>query len=434
MVPKYTIGIVGLWHLGEVYSACLAEIGHTVIGLDLDKKVIDNLKKNIPPLAEPKLAELLEKNKKQGRLSFTTDFSKIEDCDVVWLTFDVPVDENDVADASSVLGAMEKLAQFLKRDVTIAVSSQIPVGTSRSLIDLVHKLRPDLAFGYFYSPENLRLGEGVRCFMEQERIVVGADSEKALAVARGIFSPLKAKIMSMIPASAEMAKHALNAWLATSIGFANDLADVCERVGADVEDVIRSLKSEPRIGQKAYLFAGLGFAGWSIARDLKALLAAAEDEHIDLPVISGAYLKNRSRTKIVVERLTTLLGDMRGKTIALYGVTYKAGTPTLKHSQALEIEKELRDAGANLRLYDPLASPEEVATLTPSPFFRDPYEAATGADIVVIPVPDGRLKDMDFKKLAGLVRSRRLFDAQNILITKEPDIRTAGFEYSSIGR
>ncbi|MEK7509207.1 MAG: nucleotide sugar dehydrogenase [Patescibacteria group bacterium] len=434
MSSGYIIGVIGLWHLGEVYSACLAEIGHTVVGLSEDITLIENFQKNIPPLAEPKLTELLEANQKAGRLSFSTDLSKVKDSTIVWFTEDVPTDENDTADVSGLIGTAKKIAPYLFQGVTIAVSSQLPVGTSANIIETIKATRPDLQFEYFYSPENLRLGDAVRCFMEQKRVVVGAQTPRGLEVAREIFAPLKTEIVSMSPASAEMAKHALNAWLATSIGFANDLADVCEKVGADVEDVIKALKSEPRVGEKAYLFAGLGFAGWSIARDLKVLMAVAGEKHIELPIIAGAYAKNRARTSIVLARLRERFGEIKGKTFAIFGVTYKAGTPTLRHSQSLQVEAELWAAGATIRLYDPLARADDVAVVTPAAFFNDPYEAVQGADGVLILVPDRALQELDFKKIASIMRTPFLFDAQNILVSKETTIRAEGIEYSSIGR
>ncbi|OGG58860.1 hypothetical protein A2765_00575 [Candidatus Kaiserbacteria bacterium RIFCSPHIGHO2_01_FULL_56_24] len=434
MGSGYTIGVIGLWHLGEVYAASLAEIGHTVIGLSDDATLVGNFQKNIPPLAEPRLAELLAANQESGGLSFSTDFSKIKDCNVVWFTQDVPTDENDTVDVSGVLDAARDAARYFADGVTVAVSSQLPVGTSAKIIEVVRSARPELSFGYFYSPENLRLGDAVKCFMEQERVVVGAATPGALKAAQDIFSPLKTEIISMSPASAEMAKHAMNAWLATSISFTNDLADVCEKTGADIEDVIRALKSEPRVGSKAYLFAGLGFAGWSIARDLKALMAVAGEKHIELPIIAGAYAKNRARTGVVLARLQERYGDIKGKTFAIFGVTYKVGTPTLRHSQSLQIEEQLRAAGATVRLYDPLAKAEEVAAATSAPFFNDPYEAAQGADGVLVLVPDRALREFDFKKIASSMKTPFLFDAQNILIPKEGDIRAAGIEYSSIGR
>ncbi len=434
MDVQYKIAVVGLWHLGEVYSACLAELGHTVIGIAEDSALVANFQKNIPPLAEPRLAELLESNQKSGRLSYTADYSKVKECNVVWFTFDTPVDDEDEVNLSPVWDALQKAIPHLENGVVVAVSSQLPVGTSKQIIEKIKAARPELQFSYFYSPENLRLGDAVRCFMEPGRIVIGADSRGALDAANNIFSKLNAEIITMKTASAEMAKHAMNAWLATSISFTNDIADICERNGADVEDVVRALKAEPRVGPKAYLFAGLGFSGGTLGRDLKALLAAARHDRIELPIVSGAYVKNRNRNDIVLARLRQCFGEVQGKTIAIFGITYKPGTPTLRRSQPLEIEAELRAAGAVLRLSDPLAVAEEVAARTPSPLFRDPYEAAQGADAALVLTPDPKLRDLDFLKLKTVMRTPVLFDAQNILISKEADIKSAGFTYLSIGR
>lgn len=433
-MPKKSIAILGLWHLGEVYSACLAEIGHSVIGYSEDKDLIEKFKKNIPPLAEPGLPELLEKNQKSGNLSFTTDFSSIRNCDVVWLTFDVPVDQDDKADISGVLQAVRKISPLLKQNVTITVSSQIPVGTSQLIIKKIKTLRPDLSFNYFYTPENLRLGDAVKCFMEPQRIVIGAQQPEALTTARDIFMPLEAEIIAMSTASAEMAKHAMNAWLATSISFTNDLADICEKMGADIEEVVQALKSEPRVGHKAYLFAGLGFSGGTLARDVQSLLSAAKKLKTDLPVIRGTLEKNKRRHSVVVPHLKQSMGSLRGKTITLLGVTYKSGTSTLRRSQPLLIEQELRKVGAKVRLYDPLANPKDIAAYTKSFFTDDLYKAAEGSNAIVVTVPDFSLKDTDFKRLAAVMHKPRIFDAQNVLVSKEKEIREAGFSYSSIGR
>lgn len=434
MTSPHKIAVIGLWHLGEIYSVCFAELGHTVVGISEETAVVENLRKGIPPLPEPKLGELLESNQKAGRLSYATNWEKVRDADIVWLTFDTPVDDNDEVDISVVLEALEKATPHLKDGVVLAVSSQLPVGTSAKLCERVRAARPELRFSYFYSPENLRLGDAVRCFMEPGRIVVGADSPEALGVAKNVFAKLNVEIISMTPASAEMAKHAMNSWLAMSISFTNDLADVCEAVGADVEDVIKALKSEPRVGGKAFLFPGLGFSGGTLGRDLKALLAIAREKKIELPVIAAIYAKNQYRSVIVLNRLEKQFGSVKKRTIGIFGVTYKSGTPTLRRSQPLEIEAQLRGAGASLRLYDPLAIPEEVAARTPSPFFRDPYEAARDTEIVLVLSPDPKLRELDFKKLKSVMKAPVIFDAQNILVSKEAEIRSAGFTYFSIGR
>lgn len=434
MKNSHAIAVLGLWHLGEVYSACLAELGHQVIGISDDTALIEGLQKNIPPLAEPRLVDLLLGNQRAGQLFYSTDYSEIEKANVVWLTLDTPVNEEDEVDLTPVFAEVQKVIPHLGQGVVIAVSSQLPVGTSKKIQEMIRAARPDLRFEYFYTPENLRLGEAVQCFMEPGRIVIGADTEAALEAAKNIFSKLNAEIVPMSVASAEMSKHALNAWLATSISFTNDLADVSEQVGADVEDVIKALKTDPRVGQKSYLFAGLGFSGGTLGRDLKALTQVAQTYGLEIPMISGAYIKNSKRDAIVENRLIKEWGTISGKTIAMLGVTYKAGTSTLRRSQPLSIEARLRKLGATMRLYDPLAIPQEVAQVTPSAFFRDPYEAAKGCDIVLIMTPSREYRELDFKKLGEGMYTPLVFDTANILVPVETNIKAAGVRYIRIGR
>ena len=434
MNSSHKIAVLGLWHLGEVYSVCLAELGHNVIGISEDKAVVENFMKNIPPLAEPKLAELLAANRAAGRLSYTTEFAAIKECDVAWITFDTPVNDDDEADVGVVLKAIEKVAPHFREGVLLVVSSQIPVGTSEKIVELVKKLRPSLKFEYAYSPENLRLGDAVRCFMEPGRVVVGTKSEKALATFKELFAKLNTEIVSMSPASAEMTKHALNAWLATSISFTNDIADLCEQYGADVEAVVKALKSDPRVGSKAYLFAGLGFSGGTLGRDLKAMMKAATGHGMKVPVVESVFLKNKNRNTVVEKRLEGELGPVKGKTFAMFGVTYKAGTSTLRRSQPLEIERSLREKGAQFRLYDPWAKAEEVKSITPSLFFNDPYAAADGVDGILVMTPWRDFGNLDFKKMRAMTKGALLFDTCNILCDKEEAIKAAGFNYLSIGR
>jgi UDPglucose 6-dehydrogenase len=299
---------------------------------------------------------------------------------------------------------------------------------------MVKKINPKLDFKYLYSPENLRLGDAVRCFMEPGRVVAGTEHEKGLAIFKDILSKLNAEIVPMSPASAEMTKHALNAFLATSISFTNDIADLCEKYGADVEAVVKALKSDPRIGPKAYLFAGLGFSGGTLGRDLQAMMQAAKAGGVKVPVIESAFLKNKSRNAIVQKKLEKAMGNLRGKTFAMFGVTYKAGTSTLRRSQPLEIEQMLRKRGAAFRLYDPWAHEEEVVGVTSSPFFSHPYVSVEGVDGILVMTPWRDFKDLDFVKLRKATKGSLLFDTCNILCDKEKEIKEAGFDYWSIGR
>ncbi len=427
MKSDYKIAVVGLWHLGETYSSGLAKLGHRVFGITDDRASADNFMKFQPPLAEPGLEELLRENIAAGRLSYSPDYSVVSGANVFWVTFDTPVDDNDDVDLSVVFNAFERAIPFFQNDVLVVVTSQLPVGNSQKIRELISAKRPDLKFGYVYTPENLRLGEALKCFSEPGRIVAGVDSPDSLTKIKEIFSPLKAEILTMSPASAEMAKHALNGFLATSLSFINDIADVCEKAGADVLDVIKALKSDPRIGPKAYLDASLGFSGGTLGRDLKALGHFAKSTGINLPVIENVYSKNRTRKNWVVEKLTSELGDLRGVKVAILGLTYKAGTSTLRRSQALEVAADLKKAGAILSLQDPKAEREDI--------LRDPYQAAKGAAVVVLMTPWPDYKDLDLKKLKEASAEKAVFlDTRNFLYQKEDEIIKAGFKYQGIGR
>ena len=434
MSASYKIGVISLWHLGEIYSTGLAELGHSVIAIDDDEEIIRNFKNNIPPLAEPKLTELIASNKSAGRILYSSDLSKIKECEVVWITFDTPVNNDDEVQLDIVFKSVERAIPYLRDGVLFIVSSQIPIGTSRKIVAMIKDKRPEMIFYYAYLPENLRLGEAVRCFMNPGRIVVGTEDNEALTKIKEIFSPLNVEIVVMNPSSAEMTKHSLNTFLATSISLANDIADLCELYGADVEEVIKTLKSDPRIGPKAYLFAGLGFSGGTLGRDLKAMLMAGRAQAIELPVIESVFLKNKSRNAIVEQRLIKELGDIKSRTFALFGVTYKAGTSTLRRSQPLEIEKLLREAGVTLKLYDPIAKIDEVATITPSSFSNDPYDAVKDAEVILIMTPWKDFRNLDFPKLRTAMAGKLLFDTCNILWDKRDEIRSAGFKYICIGQ
>ncbi len=431
----YSIATIGLWHLGEVYSACLAKLGNHVVGIDNNAKVVGNLFQNIPPLPEPGLEDLLKENQAAGRLSFTTDFESIKDRDVVWFTFDTPVNDEDEVDTSVLWDSLVQCVPYLKTGVLVVISSQIPVGTSKKIQAFIREKRPTLAFEYAYTPENLRLGEALRCFLEPGRIVIGAETEAAFKIMEEIFLPLHAEIVRMAPASAEMAKHALNAFLATSLSFINDIADACEKSGADVLDVVRALHSDDRIGQKAFLGAGLGFSGGTLGRDLKTLIHYSKENGFALPVIEAAFLKNRSREVMILEKLNQALGGVEGKTITVLGLTYKAGTRTLRRSKSLVIATELARCGAMLHLSDPVVIEEELPEISNAIFVRDPYAAAKGSEAIILITPWPEFKSLNLAKLSeGMVGKRVFLDTGNLLYDRQHEFEKIGIRYEGTGR
>jgi UDPglucose 6-dehydrogenase len=429
------IAVIGLWHLGEVYSAGLAELGCNVTGIDADAAIVGGLMKAVPPLAEPGLVELISKGIKAGKLRYTTDFSAVRKCNVVWFTFDTPVDDHDDVQMEPIYATLKKFIPYLPSEVIFVMTSQVPVGTSKKMLAQIHAARSEVKVHYTYTPENLRLGEAVKCFLEPARIVIGADDDTARDALIKIFTPLHAELVAMSVPSAEMTKHALNAFLATSLSFINDIADVCDTEGADVLDVVRALRSDPRIGQKAFLGAGLGFSGGTLGRDLRALSSAAKENKISVPVIESVWAKNAGREKQLAERFVEVLGGAKGKHVVVFGLTYKPGTTTLRRSRSLELAARLAGMGAEVTLHDPHALAGEVATEAKLPFSSDAYEAAKGCEGIIIATPWPDFKTLDFERLAKACRKNALiFDGTNFLYNEEAKIKKAGFRYQGIGR
>lgn len=421
------IAVVGIWHLGEVYAACLAKLEHSVVGIG-EEGVVKNLQKGIPPLTEPGLETLLH-NKK---LSFSTHYEDIRNAEVVWITFDTPVGKNDLADTTPIFATLKKLLPHVRKDAVIAVSSQLPVGTSKQIMTMLKKKSPLL--GYAYVPENLRLGEAVRSFMEPERVVIGASDDRSALIIQKALKKLPAEFQVMNPASAEMVKHALNAFLATSLSFIYDIADIAEREGADILAVSKALKSDSRIGAKAYLDASLGFAGGTLGRDLQYLLAQAKKHRVSLPIISAAYDKNAKRRSKIFEALKPLK-KIKGKRVAILGLTYKSGTTTLRRSMALEIAEALNKKGATISLFDNAISPNNVHVAFPSAATGTLEEVLKGAHAAVVITPWNELREVDWKKIArGMKAPRLIFDTRNYLADISDRIRRTGCTYKGIGR
>ena len=303
------IGVIGLWHLGEVYASCLADLGNLVVGFDADEEVVNNLNCGILPLQEPNLEKILRKNIKSGQLKFTTDFKLLATCDAIWVTIDTPVDKLNNANPNKVFVQIKKSLPYLKNGIFIIVSSQLPVGSFNKLSKLIKSSRKNFRFDYAYLPENLRLGEAVKSFMQPSRIVIGIDNMERKEEVMRIFRKLKTNILTVSIVSSEMIKHATNAFLATSLSFIYDIADICEAVGADVVEVSKALYADERIGGKAYLDASAGFSGGHLERDLQYLRKEGKSKKINLPVINSVIRKNKHRSQIVFRKITPLLGE-----------------------------------------------------------------------------------------------------------------------------
>ena len=425
--------VIGIWHLGAVYSACLADLGYQVIGVDGDAKRIAELNKGIPPLFEPGLQELITSNIKSKRLTYTTDLNHaVKGASYVLITFDTPVNDQDEIDLSEIFDTAGRLAGCIENNSIILVSSQVPVGTCEEIKTIIKKQTPALDIDIAYSPENLRLGQAIDCFEKPERIVIGADNSATLDKVETLFSVVKAPVLKMNLRSAEMTKHALNAFLATSISFGNEIANICDEVGADALKVVTALRTEGRIGEKIPLFPGLGFAGGTLARDLKALKKIGREKGYETLLIDSVFAVNQRQNGVVVRKLERIYGSVKGLTIGILGLTYKPGTSTLRRSAALEIIKQLVDRGAKVRAYDPKADMNEVHEHIEFEFCTDVSTVAIDSDALVLITEWPEFKELDYARLKHIMKKPVFIDTKNLLDSQQMSAK--GFSYFGIGR
>jgi UDPglucose 6-dehydrogenase len=383
------IGVLGLWHLGSVTAACLAEAGNDVIGVDPDDAVVAELLRGRPPVSEPGLSELI--SEQRARLTFSTDARLLSRVSCVWVTFDTPVDDEDSADPEWVIERAEELLAPIPDGALVIVSSQLPVGSVAQLQERCARRRGSDDLRFACVPENLRLGKALDCFRAPERIVAGVRGSRDRRELDEVLAPFSANVEWMRVESAEMAKHALNGFLATSVAFINEVAAVCESVGADAAEVSRALKSESRIGPRAYLAPGDAFAGGTLARDIGFMRELAESHGLSADIFAGVARSNSAHRRWSQRKLVELLGggdndehQLSDVTVAIWGLTYKAGTDTLRRSGAVELCRWLAAQGATVRAHDPSVGelpPELAAEIE---LCISPLVAATDAQALVV--------------------------------------------------
>jgi UDPglucose 6-dehydrogenase len=372
--------VQGLWHLGCVTAACCAKAGHNVTGLTEDAAEAARLNAGTLPIHEPGLAELFAAGLASGKLRFTADTSEaLNDAELCWVAYDTPVDNEDRADVAYVLDRAASTLKKMQAGQVLLLSSQLPAGSAAKL-----KALAPAGVGVASSPENLRLGAALKVFLEPDRVVLGADDDATRALLKRLFEPITPKLEWMSAASAEMTKHAINAFLASSVVFINEIAGLCETHGADAAEVARGLKSEERIGPKAYLGPGAAFAGGTLARDLQFLSAMATEEGRPQNLFNAALESNRRHAQWPLKALERALpGGLKGKRIAVLGLAYKAGTDTLRRSTAVELMEALQAKGAELRAVDPLVKALEgpLAALLVQ---NDAAKALAGAEALML--------------------------------------------------
>ena len=423
--------VQGLWHLGSVTAACLASVGHDVVGLDADQKTIDGLNEGKAPLFEPGLDELLQTGLVKGNLNFTTDNAEAAaDADVLWVTFDTPVDDDDRADVDFVINQIKCVLPVLADGAVVLVSSQMPVGSIRQLEAFVNETLANKQLSFASSPENLRLGKALDVFLKPDRIVVGVRTNDAQRKLEQLLLPVTDRIEWMSVESAEMTKHAINAFLATSVTFANEIAAICELVGADAKEVERGLKTEMRIGPKAYLSPGGPFAGGTLARDIEFLGIASQAKQLITPLLSSVRPSNDEHKNWVRRKLLEQFGNLKGVTVAVWGLTYKPGTDTLRRSLAVELCDWLLEQGAMVHVHDPVVRqlPERWAGRIAS--FDQALDAIAVADVLVVGTEWPEFRQDAEGLLSVASPNLMVIDANRHLQTT---LLTSGLKYVAVG-
>jgi UDPglucose 6-dehydrogenase len=409
------ICVFGLWHLGCVIAACLAERFATV-GVDPDPRTVAGLNEGKAPIAEPGLDALIQTDLSSGRLRFTENLREaVEGADIVWIAFDTPVNEDDEADARFVETQIASAFPYLRSGSLVLISSQLPIGSTRRIARAYRDRYPEGDVHFAYSPENLRLGKAIQVFRKPERIVVGVDEPEERVRIGTLLAPFCENIIWMSIESAEMTKHALNAFLANSIVFINEIAALCEQTGADAGQVSQGLKSDERIGPRAYLGAGGAFAGGTLARDVSFLTKAATELGLNAPLLHSIRESNDLHKNWPRRTLEFLLGSLERKTVAVLGLTYKPGTDTLRRSAAVELCVWLYGRQASVRAFDPAVKclPEELGRHIQ--LQTSAIEALKGADAAVVATEWPDFRELRAADLIGGMKTPIVVDANRFL-------------------
>ena len=431
------IAMIGTGYVGLVSGVCFSDFGHDVICVDKDPKKITALNNGEVPIYEPGLDDLMHKNVEGGRLSFTGDLkAAVEDADAVFIAVGTPTRRGDGhADLTYVYAAAEEIAASLKGYTVIVTKSTVPVGTNREVERIVGKANPDADFDVASNPEFLREGAAIDDFMRPDRVVVGAESERAKEVMSALYRPLylrEAPVVFTDLESAEMIKYGANAFLATKITFINEIAALCEKVGADVKSVAHGMGLDGRIGNK-FLHAGPGYGGSCFPKDTNALARIGQDFSSPMTIVEAVIDANDRVKRRMIDRIFEICDDkVNGKKIAVLGVTFKPNTDDMRDAPSLTIVPALVGAGANVHVTDPEGRKEGEALLPGVTWCADAYEAATDADAVVILTEWNAFRALDLGRLAEVMNTPAMADLRNIYIPQEAT--EAGFTYISVGR
>ena len=431
------LAIIGTGYVGLVSGACFSEFGHEVTCVDINEATIAKLKEGEIPIFEPGLDELVKRNSRFGRLKFTSDIKEgVRDVDAVFIAVGTPSRRGDGhADLSYVYAAAQQVAESITRPCLMVTKSTVPVGTAKHVAAIVAKARPDMTIDVASNPEFLREGSAIEDFMRPDRVVCGTSSESAQAVLRDVYRPLSLRevpILFVETETSEMIKYAANAFLAIKITFINEIADLCEKTGANVQNVARGIGMDNRIGGK-FLHAGPGYGGSCFPKDTTALLKTAEDHESPMQIVKATVDVNNQRKRMMGRRVITAAGgSVVDKKIALLGLTFKPNTDDMRDSPSIDIVRVLQDNGARVSAFDPEGRHQAEKMLENVEFAEDAYAAMEDADVLVLVTEWNEFRALDLERVKRLLKSPTIVDLRNIY---RPDqMQAAGFAYTSIGR
>jgi UDPglucose 6-dehydrogenase len=427
------ICVVGVGYVGLVTGACFADLGNRVIALDVNEERIDNLKKGVMPIYEPGLEELVERNVRAGRLTFTTSYKEaLEETEFAFIAVGTPSGVNGEADLQYVASAARSIAENMSGPLIIINKSTVPVGTGDWVADIVKDAQPEAKdFWVVSCPEFLREGSAIADFMSPYRTVLGSLHPEAAEKVAQLHLPLRAPIVITDLRTAEMIKYASNAFLATKISFINEVADICEALGADVKEVAVGMGYDKRIGPM-FLDAGLGWGGSCFPKDVLALAYMAEEQGLDPRILNDAMSVNYERRKEAVKQIEEMTGGVKGKTIGLLGLAFKPNTDDMRDAPSIDIAQDLVAAGAKVRGYDPVAKEVAGPLLPAVEMFADPYSMAEGCDALMVVTEWNEFKQLSLEKVHQLMRSPTIFDGRNIYDPMA--MKERGFNYRGMGR
>jgi len=430
------IAVVGTGYVGLVTGTCFAETGNHVTCIDINEEKVNQLRNGVVPIFEPELDLLFDRNVKHGRLHFTTSLKEgIEGAKVIFLALPTPPGEDGSADLKYVLGVAKDLGNIISEYVVIVNKSTVPIGTAQKVKNAVAP-NAKVEFDVISNPEFLREGVAVQDFLKPERVVIGTTSDKARKVMQELYEPFVRQgnpIIYMDEKSAELSKYAANAFLATKISFMNEIANLCEKTGADVDQVRRGIGTDSRIG-KQFLYAGIGYGGSCFPKDVQALHYTSKEYKYNFQILNSVMDVNDLQRKLFTDRIFEKYGNnLSGKTIALWGLAFKPNTDDIREAPALYLIDELLKAGAKVRAYDPEAIENVKRIYGEKVYFAtDEYDALTGSDFLVVVTEWNEFRSPDFDKIKSLLKEQVIFDGRNVYSLEQ--MKQLGFYYQSIGR